>query len=73
MTVIDLQKMISSKTIISLRRAVQPSMNFVRNWGRPLAAYGVGAAVLAVYLIDWRVVVTRLPFYRKKFAEKTIE
>lgn len=65
--------MISSKTIISLRRAVQPGVKFMMNWGRPLAAYGVGAAVLAVYLIDWRVVVTRIPFYRKKFEEKTIE
>ncbi|VDM16624.1 unnamed protein product [Hydatigera taeniaeformis] len=67
------RKMISTKTLMSLRRAFQPKVNFLSSWGRSLATYGVGATVLVIYLIDWRVVVKRIPFYRQKFEEKTIE
>ena len=65
--------MLSEKTLKSVRYALQPGLCFVRNWGRPLATYGLGFAILGVYFIDWRVVVTRIPFYRKKFTEKPIE
>ncbi|EUB62271.1 hypothetical protein EGR_02724 [Echinococcus granulosus] len=70
---VSARKMISGKDLKSLRYALQPSINFMKNWGRPLSAYGAGAALLAIYLIDWRIVATRIPFYRKKFEEKTIE
>ncbi|KAM3185076.1 hypothetical protein ACTXT7_007078 [Hymenolepis weldensis] len=60
---------LSPKTAKSLRHTLQTTLNFARNWGRPLATYGVGVAILAIYFIDWRVAVTRIPFYRRKFME----
>nr|CUU99373.1 hypothetical transcript [Hymenolepis microstoma] len=61
--------LLSPKTVKSLRCNLQVVRNFARNWGRPIATYGAGAAILAIYFIDWRVAVTRIPFYRRKFID----
>ncbi|VDD74401.1 unnamed protein product [Mesocestoides corti] len=55
------------------RIAVQPGITFWKAWSRPLTTYGIGVAILGIYFIDWRLVATKIPFYRKKFDEPTIE
>lgn len=30
-------------------------------------AWGIGAAITGIYLTDWKVIVTKIPFYNSKF------
>lgn len=32
-----------------------------------LIAWGIGAAITGIYLTDWKVIVTKIPFYNGKF------
>ncbi len=63
----------SQTALKALRYTVQPGISFIQQWARPLMTYGAGAAVLGIYIIDWRMVATRIPIYNRKFKDSTIE
>lgn len=42
-----------------------------KNWGPSAAVYGATLTVLGIYVTDWKVVSTKIPYYGKKFEEET--
>ncbi|CAL1525977.1 unnamed protein product [Lymnaea stagnalis] len=42
-----------------------------KNWGPSVAVYAATLTVVGIYITDWKVVATKIPFYGKKFEEES--
>merc|ERR1712098_144915 len=45
----------------------------VHNWGKSAAAYGATGVVVALYLMDWEAVSSKIPYYGSKFGEAKLD
>ncbi|KAA3675539.1 uncharacterized protein DEA37_0015139, partial [Paragonimus westermani] len=56
-----------SKALKKSSQVVGPARTLVLSWSRSAFFWGAGAGLMALYFVDWRVLFSRIPGYRRKF------
>ncbi|GFO33276.1 hypothetical protein PoB_005978100 [Plakobranchus ocellatus] len=53
-----------------LSRIMKFTSRLSKNWGFSLAIYGAAAVTVGLYITDWKVTNTKIPYYGKKFDDE---